>query len=347
MNAKRPPSDAWEDQAVTRPSLEEDGPASMAEPTVDLPRPGSVGDLGGWGDDEPRTQTSKIDREALARALEDEAGPFQLVVMGGVNMGDTIPLGVQTLTVGRDPHNALVLRSRGVSRTHAVVVPEGTGHVLKDQGSANGTFVNKRRVASRRLVDGDVIYLGSATLKYLSALNPEFAYHQHLRQASVRDPLTQAPNRRYFDDFLEREIERARRYSRPLSLLMVDVDHFKAVNDTHGHRAGDRVLREVVQLISARLRRSEFIARYGGEEFALLAPETPLEGAMTLAHGVRARVEAHGFAFEGAHIPLTVSVGVAGWAPQMNAGEDLVQLADERLYEAKRTGRNRVVGPPV
>jgi diguanylate cyclase (GGDEF)-like protein len=158
------------------------------------------------------------------------------------------------------------------------------------------------------------------------------------------DALTGAHNKRYFMEFLEREIARCARYRRPLSLLMFDIDHFKLINDKHGHLTGDYVLREMSRRLLGRVRREELLARYGGEEFAAVLPETDITGARTFAEQVRRLVADQPFEYEGDTFPVTVSVGVT-----CVEGEDIdvaafIKVADDHLYRAKREGRNRVIG---
>jgi diguanylate cyclase (GGDEF)-like protein len=161
---------------------------------------------------------------------------------------------------------------------------------------------------------------------------------------TIVDALTGAHNKRYFMEFLEREIARCARYRRPLSLLMFDIDHFKQINDKHGHLTGDYVLREMSRRLLGRVRREELLARYGGEEFAAVLPETDITGARTFGEQIRRLVADQPFEYEGDTFPVTVSVGVA-----CVEGEDVdvaafIKIADDHLYRAKREGRNRVVG---
>ncbi len=162
------------------------------------------------------------------------------------------------------------------------------------------------------------------------------------------DPLTTLRNRRYLDRRLVEEHGRARRYGLPLSLLMMDVDHFKRVNDELGHQVGDRVLAALGRLVTSRTRLTDVAARYGGEELLVLATNTGLEGALVLAERLRATVEAFGFVEaadspSGRPVRCTVSVGVAELSPGMETPESLLRAADQALYRAKREGRNRVV----
>ena len=156
------------------------------------------------------------------------------------------------------------------------------------------------------------------------------------------DPLTGIPNRRQLAERAGLEVERARRFGRPLSLLLMDVDHFKRINDNHGHAVGDEVLRVLAALCRAELRQTDLLARMGGEEFVALLPETTAEGAALIAERLRLRVAAHPLLSDPVRIPVTISVGVAGWEPDTARWEDLLERADRAMYDAKEGGRNRV-----
>jgi diguanylate cyclase (GGDEF)-like protein len=158
------------------------------------------------------------------------------------------------------------------------------------------------------------------------------------------DGLTELHNKRFFNEALERESSRSQRYSRAFSLVLFDIDHFKKINDTFGHLAGDSVLRQLGALVRNKVRRDDIPARTGGEEFSVIVPEVGLEGAIQLAEKLRASVEGAVFKFEGTQIPVTISIGVAEWVAPIEDPQELVKVADERLYEAKRGGRNRVCG---
>jgi diguanylate cyclase (GGDEF)-like protein len=158
------------------------------------------------------------------------------------------------------------------------------------------------------------------------------------------DGLTQAYNRRFFNEVIEREFNRSKRYQRALSLVVFDIDHFKRVNDTYGHLAGDSLLRQIAGAVKARLRREDLFARVGGEEFAVLLPEITVEGARITAEKIRGIVESTSFRHEATSIPCTVSLGVASLQGQETSANDLYRTADEYLYSAKQAGRNRVMG---
>jgi diguanylate cyclase (GGDEF)-like protein len=212
-----------------------------------------------------------------------------------------------------------------------------------DDGSTNGTYVNEEQIAREQLLNnGDRIKIGPSILKFLSGADAEAKYHEEIYRMTIVDGLTQIHNKRALFEALEKELMRARRYERDLSLLMFDIDFFKRINDQYGHLAGDHVLRELARVVQERIRREEVFARYGGEEFVILLPETPLPGAAALAENLRARVANHAFVFQGERIPVTVSIGTALLGENDKVAADLIQRADEKLYEAKRGGRNRV-----
>jgi diguanylate cyclase (GGDEF)-like protein len=169
------------------------------------------------------------------------------------------------------------------------------------------------------------------------------------RELALQDELTGLANRRALEQMLASEVTRALRHGRPLSILMADVDHFKTINDTYGHRSGDQVLRELARLLAEKLRSIDRAARYGGEELFVMMPDTPLEEARRVAERIRLAAEAHTFVVDPEddeppiELHLTASVGVAGLPDNAETLEGLVEVADRALYEAKRTGRNRVV----
>jgi len=230
-----------------------------------------------------------------------------------------------------------------VSRRHArFFIEEDVGYV-EDLGSTNGTFINDQDIQSRQqLRNGDLIKVGGAIFKFISGGNVEGLYHEEIYRMTIIDGLTQVHNKRYFMDFLEREMARCARYGGALALAIFDIDRFKSLNDTYGHLAGDHVLHRMAQLVAKRIRREELFARYGGEEFALVLPETSLDRAKHLGEEIRALVEEETFLFDGEEIKTTLSMGIASMVGEVEPLE-FIKLADEALYEAKGSGRNRVV----
>jgi diguanylate cyclase (GGDEF)-like protein len=186
---------------------------------------------------------------------------------------------------------------------------------------------------------------GEARARILAALRVKQLQDQLARNANV-DVLTGVGNRRYFDQRAATELSRSRRQSQPLACVMLDLDHFKSINDTHGHPFGDEVLRRMGQLLTETVRTEDIACRYGGEEFVILAPGLERHAAVALAERLRLAVEGLQMLHEGNQVNLTCSFGVAEVDSGMHASADLVHRADMALYEAKRGGRNRVVSLP-
>lgn len=250
-------------------------------------------------------------------------------------------LGDEPILLGRGSENTLVLENDSVSRKHARIEKRGMFWQVVDLESTNGTFVNDEPVTDYRLRRGDQVKVGDTILKFLSGSDVEAQYHETIYRMTIIDGLTGIHNKRYVTEALEREIPRARRHQRPLSLMMCDIDFFKKINDTYGHLAGDYVLKELATIVRTRLRPDDVFGRYGGEEFVVVLPETRLEGGVKIAEELRSLVEHHRFLFEEEQVSVSMSIGVA----QLKDGSDhltFLKQADEKLYEAKRSGRNRI-----
>lgn len=258
-------------------------------------------------------------------------------------LGRVVTLGSGALVVGRETGCELELVDDSVSRRHAVLRPTPGGYTVIDLDSTNGTYVNDVRIETRKLEPGDRLRFGNQIFKYLSGDRFEAEFLEASYRMMTTDGLTQTFNKRYLLDVAQRELRHTRRTGRPLSLLLIDVDHFKAVNDTHGHLAGDEVLIELGSRLRGLLRGDEVLARYGGEEFCLLLPETTLDEARQVAERVRVAVERTVFPTERATLNVTVSIGVAttGGQEDMTVAQ-LIDQADRKLYEAKRGGRNQI-----
>jgi diguanylate cyclase (GGDEF)-like protein len=265
-----------------------------------------------------------------------------LVVIAGPSFGEMYKLRPDKTVLGRGDKTDVRIVDDGVSREHAAVQREGGKVVLVDLGSTNGTFCNGVRVPRQELVDGDKISIGAATiLKFTYQDHLDEHYQKQLFESALRDGLTNTFNRRYFLDRLHGELRFAVRHTKPVALLFVDIDHFKKINDTHGHQAGDQVLAGVARVMMTTIRAEDVLARYGGEEFAVICREIDLPGAETLANRLVAAVSQRPFEFGGQQIPVTISVGAAVDHGKSEA-QALIAAADAAMYEAKRSGRNRV-----
>jgi two-component system cell cycle response regulator len=212
-----------------------------------------------------------------------------------------------------------------------------------------GVFFLRRMVNEPPLTNEDVEFADAvikaavAAIHRAQVIETTKADNARLEVLAHTDPLTQVLNRRALTVRLTSEMERARRYESVISLLMIDIDHFKAINDTHGHLVGDDVLREVAALLSESIRSVDVVARYGGEEFVVVLPETPLVGAVKFAERMRERMEQTAFVQSHGGVHLTASIGVAAYpSPDLLLVDDLFARADEALYRAKADGRNKV-----
>lgn len=264
----------------------------------------------------------------------------------GPLIGRRYPLADAVVLIGRNDDCQVQNTDASVSRHHARIELRGGSYHVTDNGSTNGTFVNNVPRTEWPLDDGDYLRIGNCIYRFLAGGNVEAEYHEEIYRLAILDGLTGVPNRRYFDEFLEREVARAVRYKRPLALALLDVDHFKQVNDRLGHVAGDLTLRQVAVAVTDTVRRDEIFARYGGEEFALLLPEADAEQAAAVCERVREAVAAQELVFSGQRYRVTVSIGIgvtAGGAEMSPA--ELVKAADAQMYRAKAAGRNRVCHP--
>jgi two-component system, cell cycle response regulator len=269
-----------------------------------------------------------------------------LVRMDGSDIGRVIALKQDhSFTIGRLGECDLSLKYEGVSRQHARIVYENGHYVVEDLGSANGTLVRGERVSRHRLKDGDVVKFGPlVSVRYSITDSQEENVLRRLYEASVRDSLTGVFNREYLGERLRTEVAFALRHRTETSLIMFDLDHFKRVNDTFGHQAGDAVLVEVARRVTQDLRTEDVLARYGGEEFAISLRGVGMEGTLRLAERIRINNH-HSVNVGGQEIPVSMSVGCTTLAEcgDPPTVERLIATADRRLYAAKAGGRNRVV----
>ncbi len=269
-----------------------------------------------------------------------------LTAMSGLEAGRVYSIDADEMIIGRAPTAHVWVDDPSVSRRHARVVRRGgEPYFLEDLSSTNGTFIGEHRIDRAELGSGDRVQIGPSFYFRFSIVDTrEEALQKDLFHAATRDTLSGLYNRRYFNERLVAEVSRARRSSRPLAVLMLDLDQFKSINDAHGHVAGDQVLRGVSHHLGKLVRLEDVLARYGGEEFVLLAPGSDHEEANALAERLRSAVERLTIHFAGAKLGVSVSIGVASLSElDLHATPtELVARADARLYDAKRAGRNRV-----
>jgi two-component system cell cycle response regulator len=271
-----------------------------------------------------------------------------LTVQAGPQAGRVLPLAKEApTTLGRADDCSIAFEDARLSRVHARIVFVAGDWMLMDEGSTNGTFVNGARVEKySKLEDGDRILLGgSVSVRFVLVTEEERKSLTRVYEAAMRDGLTGVFNRKALDERLAAEIAFAVRHNAAISVVLLDVDNFKLVNDGYGHLAGDAVLREVAARLTGTLRVEDVLGRYGGEEFLVVARDISLEQGAQLAERLRALLTASPIVFEGTPIAVSASFGVASLAccGDRREVETLLGLADARLYEAKRNGRNRVV----
>ena len=268
-----------------------------------------------------------------------------VTVLTGPNPGAVHKLDASNTVIGRSIDVTIPIIDRGLSRRHAQVLRLPDGFYLEDLGSTNGTFYNGERIhGMRKLESGCRIQMGENTVLRFSLqdeLEQEAA--QQMYEMTVRDPLTRLYNRRYLDERLQTEFAFAARHRTALSVLVIDVDYFKRVNDTMGHQAGDAVLRDLAAALGRMVRTEDLVARYGGEEFVVAARGIDEKSAGIFAERIRRRVELLEIPWADSRLKITISIGLAHMGERRYPAADaMVAAADGALYRAKRNGRNRV-----
>jgi diguanylate cyclase (GGDEF)-like protein len=262
----------------------------------------------------------------------------------GVGMGSRYTLTDEPLVIGRGNDCEIRINDHSVSRRHARLQPGVDGYYAVDLQSTNGTYVNDVPASMCKLKDGDYLRVGNCIYRFLTGGNVESEYHEEIYRLTIIDALTDIHNKRYFMEFLDRELARSSRYDRPLSLVMIDIDRFRAINEELGHLGGDFTLRELSARIKGSIRKEELFARYGGEEFAVVLPETPCPGAANLGERLVKVINSQPFQYENRSYQVTISVGVTTTQGETDiTPSELIRRADEKLYQAKHEGRNRVV----
>lgn len=296
--------------------------------------------------DEEATSATELDEinEKLSSVGAARTKPC-LTVLTGSASGQMFKLSKGAAVIGRAPNIEVRLEDDGVSRTHARLRAETGRAWIEDMASRNGTFVNGVRIAAAtELRDGDKIQIGRTTvIRFGFQDDLDESFHENLLSSALRDGLTKLFNKRYLLDRLDAELKFAQRHKTAVSLLMLDLDHFKKVNDTLGHLAGDLVLSTIAAALSKAVRNEDVVARYGGEELAIILRAINGDAAAQMAERMRKVVESTVIPFEGKDVRVTVSIGVAEY-PNTPAKQidELIEAADKALYRAKNAGRNRV-----
>lgn len=280
----------------------------------------------------------------IIKVIGQQTKNTYILFLKGQLLGKLFTLEKGTTVIGRNAEADVPIKDYGVSRKHLEIKVKGEKAIIKDLGSTNGTFVNNKRITKHVLQDGDRIQISSSTVfKFILSDESEKVFHDELYRMGVMDPVTNIYNKRYFTERLKQEFSLAKRNKTGLSLLMIDIDFFKKVNDTYGHLAGDFVLGKLSEVLSSMTRDEDIIARYGGEEFVAILPGTSEEGAVICAERIRDRSAETPFAFDGKEINITVSIGVATLCDNnpFETIKEFIEAADNCLYYSKKHGRNR------
>jgi diguanylate cyclase (GGDEF)-like protein len=304
-------------------------------------------------DDEPG-QTKLRRTSQGTKSTQKERRPA-LVSLRGELMAVPIPLERDDVIIGRALEADVRLNDSRTSRLHARIRREHdantkeTYHRIADLGSTNGTLVNGELITDVILNDGDKIEIGDHLFRFDMQDEIDREFQQQIHRLLAHDELTGLLTSKSFFSELRREASRAESESRPFCVLMMDLDHFKEVNDTYGHLVGSRTLEETGRLIKEALRAGDVAARFGGEEFAAFLLEANYAQGIVAAERVRAAVEQHEFSASRMDSPgvqtthrITISIGVAAYPDDATDPIQLVELADSALYRAKRSGRNRI-----
>ena len=291
--------------------------------------------------DEPIEKTVITQVTSLPADTDKKA---YILFLSGPLVGKLINLQEGSTVIGRADDADISINDIRISRHHLKIdIDEGRVQV-EDLGSTNGTFINGTKVKRGKLEDGDKIQISSSTIfKFALQDRAENVFHKELYKMAVMDPVTNIYNKRFFIERFKEEFSHARRSDSGLSLLMIDIDFFKKVNDTYGHLTGDMVLHQIASILAKMVRNEDILARYGGEEFVIILRGAKKEGAYILAERMRLKIAAESFIVEKEKIPVTISIGVAS----MEEGgkdlttEKLIKMADVKLYKSKKAGRNK------
>ncbi|TFH64431.1 MAG: GGDEF domain-containing protein [Candidatus Zixiibacteriota bacterium] len=280
---------------------------------------------------------------ALNRTPVDTAINRQpmLVALHGPLLGRTFTIEQAVLTIGRSSQCDIQIEDDKVSRKHAEINLRDGLVWLTDLQSTNGSYVNSKRVSEIPLNDGDLVLIGRVLFKFVQTSLVENRFFGQMYSLATTDFLTGIANRQQIINLLEQQFNRARRYDRPLSILVYDIDRFKDINDTYGHLAGDQMLIESSRIVKDHLRVEDHYGRLGGDEFLVICPETPVENTLALGKRIQVVLSKTDFLVKDKIVFFTISVGVAALSLKVASPDEFFLLADQALYRAKNAGRNQ------
>ena len=287
---------------------------------------------------------STIITDLASLSDEDENTEPYLITIAGHNIGKLFHLNKEELTAGRSQDCGIWIEDNTISRQHFQVQRKGKNCILTDLNSTNGTYVNGQRVKSVTLHSGDKIQISKETIIQFDYFDENRRMSEEKRyELGVKDPFTGTYNKSFFLQRFADEFMFSKRQNQPLSLVIFDIDHFKKINDTYGHLAGDKVLQELSKTVSSMIRLEDVFCRYGGEEFVIIMRNTSCQDAVNLSERIRMRIESTVVNFEEKDINVTISLGVSTLKEE--SFEDYVAMlaeADRYLYHSKGHGRNQV-----
>jgi two-component system cell cycle response regulator len=282
-------------------------------------------------------------------APQTEQSILLTVIAGSeIDFGKHFVLEKKRTVIGREKVNDIELNDGKVSKVHCEISVILSGHGVEqiyilDLDSTNGTFVNGNAVIQTSLRGGDKIQAGDTILQLSFSDEIEREYHAKLFDFAARDALTGLYNKRFILNELENYCRIARRSNRAFSIIMIDIDDFKQINDRYGHLSGDEYLKNLSELIQSSLRDQDIAGRIGGEEFLVILPETAIDGALQLAVRIRKHVEKFVLEHRNCNIQTTISAGVCQYENKLKDIKEFLELADQALYEAKRAEKNKVM----
>lgn len=286
--------------------------------------------------------------ETIISSLEDiqqeqETEPY-LIIVAGSSIGKLYHLHASELVAGRSANCDIWIEDNTISRKHFRIKKTGTVYSIQDLNSTNGTFVNNKRIKTAELKAGDKIQISKDTIIGFDFFDEDRKISEQKRyEMGVIDPVTNTYNKSFLLQRLSDEFAFSHRQNQPLSLLMIDIDYFKMINDNYGHLAGDKVLRDVCASIKKTIRSDDVFCRYGGEEFVIIMRNTDCQAAVNLAERIRKKVEGLEIQYEDQSVRVTISCGVSSLKDK-NFSDYVGMLSevDNYLYKAKGAGRNQV-----
>ena len=250
------------------------------------------------------------------------------------------------MVIGRGSECEIPMLDSSLSRAHAQVSKKESGRFyVTDLNSTNGTYLNDQKLTPGKAIEvknGDLLKMGNMIFKFIGRGKIDNVFHKDILYLASREDLTGTLNRTSLRACMEEGFQKARISRKPLSVIILDLDHFKSVNDTYGHAAGDFVLKETVKVAQSVIRGDDFIGRFGGDEFMVVLWDTSTANACIIAERIRSKIEKHGYTYEGKRIPVTVSLGVSSLDESIQSIDDFFKRADSAQYNAKKNGGNQV-----